>query len=421
MVSNREPASILERARTLKAAGQLSEAATFLEGSLTTAPTTEHVDLLRELADVRAKQGAWNDADTRVGEALRLAEGDDIATALLLERRAWIYFRQGRLREAEQLARKILGNLDEDKYPAVAAALHNTIAGITWRLGNLANAIPDLARASDLFERAGDRCGTANAKTNLGVIYLTNGEWEKAARALKESETIRHEIGWVTGRSSNLLNLGWLEAVRGDRDDARKHLSESLKIATDAGEEYDIAHAELALAYLDFLEERVDDACKHIDSVLGRDACICDDDRVQAQWLKALIECDRGGAEKGVALASEARQLAQKSQLIESEADSCRALGIAQGRCENFEEAERSLTESAELAQRAGDPYRRALALLELALLYERAAARQPSGPQRWRKEVQTQLDEATRVFNGLGARIDFERAEKLRSRVGNA
>ncbi len=294
-------------------------------------------------------------------------------------------------------------------------------ARVAWHEGRLDVAIDDVERAITLFARANDRCGMANTKTNLGVLFLTNGEWDKATDALRESEEIRQSIDWTTGLSSNLLNLGWLLALRGERVEARQKLDESLRIASETGEEYDIAHAELALAYLDFLEDQVTDACRHLDSLLLYRDSISDGEVIQAQWLRALIECSQGSPERGVLLATEARQLARDSRLVDSEVDACRALGVAHARCENFEEAERYLAESADLADRRGDPYRRGLALLELGLLYERAAGRQPSGVERWRGEVQKQVEEAGRLFRRLGARIEIARTEELRSRVATA
>lgn len=264
-------------------------------------------------------------------------------------------------------------------------------------------AIDDVERAITLFARANDRCGMANTKTNLGVLFLTNGEWDKATDALRESEEIRQSIDWTTGRSSNLLNLGWLLALRGERVEARQKLDESLRIASETG------------------EDQVTDACRHLDSLLLYRDSISDGEVIQAQWLRALIECSQGSPERGVLLATEARQLARDSRLVDSEVDACRALGVAHARCENFEEAERYLAESADLADRRGDPYRRGLALLELGLLYERAAGRQPSGVERWRGEVQKQVEEAGRLFRRLGARIEIARTEELRSRVATA
>lgn len=409
----------LREARRLKAAGRLSEAAALLERDLPDAGG-ERLAALRELADIRARQALWSDADARIDEALALSE-EPHDRAALLERRAFILFRQGRADEAEQVAREALALVDAATQPAVAAALRNILAGVAWREGRLESAIDDLTRAVTLFAEAGDRFGIANAKTNLGVLFLTNGEWQKAVESLAESEVIRRSIDCTPGRSSNLLSLGWLQALRGERAEARSHLEESLRIATDTGEEYDIVHADLALAYLEFLENRIADADRHLDSVLLHRRCASTGDLVQVQWLRALIECNRGSAERAVGLAKDACKLAEESKSIDSQIDSWRALGMTYARSENFEDAEESLTRSVQLAERAGDPYKQALALLELAMLYERAASRQPSGIDRWRIEVRKQAENAGRLFRRLGARVDLQRAEQLRARVAQA
>jgi tetratricopeptide (TPR) repeat protein len=417
-----QPASqTVKRVRALKAVGQLAEAAKELENALAQR-TPEQLELLYELVDIRAKQGGWYEADRRIEQALEvIANSDDkdarVMRASLLERRAWIYFRQGRLREAEQVATTIAKQLDEKHLWALAASVHNTLGGVAWQEGRLDEAIKEVNRSAELYEAAGDRCGMAIAKTNAGVLNFSTGHWPEATTAFAESDRIRSDMGWTTGRASNLLNLGWLKAVVGDHDNARKHLEESLRLATLSGEEYDIAHAEIAIAHLDFLDDRIDAAYEHLDSVLKRE-CVGDDDVVQAQWLQALIECHRGGAERGVGIASAARLRAQKSNLIESEADACRTLGIAYTRCEDFHSAEKCLTEALALAERTGDPYRRGLALLEMAALYEQAAERQPNDPEAWRKTASANAKEAETVFSTLGARPDLQRAQQLSARL---
>ena len=402
----------LELARKWKSAGRLADAAGLLEQTLADSPDGFRVETLRELADIHAKRGAWGDAEKRIDEALSVPGISTQWRARLLERRAWILFRQEKFDEAERLAHEVIHDLDEASDPATAASLHNTLAGAAWRKAECDVAASEVERAATLYERAHEPCGSANAMTNLGVLHLTQGEWQKAAVAFAESEKIRRSNALIPGRSANLLSLGWLEAIRGNRAQAREHLDESRRVANEADEQYDVTHADLALAYLDVLESRLDDACRHLEPVLQRQDLLCDGDLAQTQWLQALIQCDRGGHERAVDLALKARDTARSRNLPECQIDAARALGIAYERCEKFPDAEKVLTESAELAERVRDPYRRGLALLELGRLYEGAADRRDAARER--------VDEATAVFERLGARCDYDRAQALRLRMAH-
>jgi len=419
---DRDRALVLQEAARLKAGGRLADAARLLEDELRSrkaANAPADIDLFVELADVFAKQGAWAKANGAIdrGLASMRAGADDSAEVKLLERRAWIAFREGKLGDAFQIADALIREIDEGRHPALLASLYNTLGGVTWQQGRIVEAIAAVGRAAELYERTGDHAGLANARTNLGVLYFNQGLWSKAAQNFADSDRVLLEIGWTTGRASNLLNLGWLEVSLGNHADGRKHLEESLRLSLESGEEYDVGHAEIALAHLDLIEAHIDDAGRHLDSVLQRTHCICDDDVVQASWLKALVACDRGGVDEAIELAERARSIARKSQLIESESDCCRALGIAYARGQNHAEAERLLQEAVDLSGRASDPYRRALALFELGVIYHDAAGRQLRNDDA-RRDSRQKIEEAAQVFEQLGARHDLQRARMALERA---
>lgn len=407
--------AILSEARSAKSAGRLNDAADMLERAIasTASTTRQRVELIRELVDVYARSGSWGRAHHRIDEGLRLLdeqpdEQHDDLQASLLERRAWVLFRQSRLQEAISIARPLASRLSlSGNSDALRADLHNTLGGIAWQQGDVDTAVEQVRRAAELYERARNTFGSANARMNLGILHFSRGEWPESAEAFEEADRLRRESGWATGRAASLLNLGLLHMAMGQHEQARREIEESLHVSHDAGEQYDVAHAYIALAQLDLTENRTDDACRHLDDALAAEDCICDDDRVQAGWLKALIECDRGGHERGVAIATDARKIAQHANLRESEADCCRALGIAYRRGKQYDHAERMLRESVALSEQVGDSYRRALALLELGATTLEAQRRDEARPH---------FDEATREFERLGAQHDLSRAHTARA-----
>jgi len=413
----------LRSAQAMKAAGQLQDAERVIERALDSAASgvAERVRLLRELADLCAKQGHWHRAQSVIDEAFELL-GDDAERdafdlwAALTERRAWIFFRQGRIRDAAQIAQYLCRVLDEETQAALLADVYNTIGGVAYQEARHLDGITAVTKSAALYEQVDNIVGLATARMNLGVLLLTEGRWREAVEEFAASDQLREQLDDRTGRSSTLVNLGLLKLALGDYDEARHSFDESLRMSAEAGEEYIAAHAQLALGYLSLLESRIDEADEHLEAALARDERMCGDDRVQAAWVKALVECERGNLDRAMKLAGDARRVAHESSLLDCEADCCRALGIAHLRSKQYDEAKRLLFESASLAQQASDPYRRALALLELGNLCHEASCSDAEAAERWADEGRLSVREASDVFMQLGAKRDLARADMMRS-----
>src|SRR5215203_5575432 len=275
--------------RRLKVAGRFADCEREIERALDTNGSlskVERASMLYELSDVGSKIGAWHRAQSAIDEALELLGPDAEAEhgplwTTLMERRAWIYFRQNRLRDARLTALKVLPQLElDDANAAVLGSLYNTLGGIAYQEGRSVDGIRATERSIEYYERAGNPSGLATARTNLGVLLLTEGKWTEAAEQFAESDRQRRDLPDQTGRSSNLLNLGLLELSLGEHDIARDHLEESLNMSEETGEDYVAAHAQLALAYLALLEARVDEADQYLDAAMARDERMCGDDRV---------------------------------------------------------------------------------------------------------------------------------------------
>lgn len=370
----------------------------------------DHAALLKKLAGIELARGGWTEALQHLDEALRVLSSDDSASAQrirdgLSERRAWTLFRQGDLTGAKELAEATLARLIDETHPEVVAGLYNTLGGIAWQQGRQAEAIALTSRAADLYERSGDDAGAATARANVGILLFSAGRWSEAEQQFSRADGMRKAIGWDSERPRGLVNLAILEMAQGKRDAARRDLTEAMQLSARLGQRYVSARAELALAHLELLDGHCDNARRHIDAA-SSSACLCEDDEVQAAWLQALVECDTGTPDRGVELAERARTIAQDAGLLESEADCCRALGVAYRRSKRHADAERTLSDAVALAERSGNHYQRALALLELGEVCHETAA-----PDRAR----TSVGEAAEVFRSLGATADLMRANTLR------
>lgn len=394
--------------------GRLSEAIDVAENALKQQlDPREAAEFLYQLSRVRSMQGNWKLSEEAIDRAMTLINGanpeTDTLRAGLLERRAFVHFRQGKLHEARLEAESARKSLQSTPAAAaVLADLHNTLGGIAWWEGAREEAVAHVREAVDFYAQAGDDRGRANSLMNLGILLFTTGRWNEAASRFQESDRVRRDCGFLPGRAANLLNLGVLQMSMGDLVHARQSFDESKRLSIEAGEDFDTARAELGLAQVDLHEERLDDACARLDAAMAKQHYLCDDDTIQAEWLKALIECGRGGGDAAVDLASAALSHARKASLPETEIDSCIALGIASARCGRYKEAQDALLEAAKSAERLRDPYRRALALVELCDVCDRA-----SGPA-WKTDGRAHAGEAVRLFTDLGVSTGVDRAQTL-------
>jgi tetratricopeptide (TPR) repeat protein len=404
--------------RALKFMGNLPDAQSTLQTAVTqlyqhlarnqiAAPYLQvFVDVLRELSDVKAREGLFDEAYGLLDEALLTASAWEATTGVsvryaLLERMAWIKFRQGRLDDALIVADRVMGTLAEDTAPDLVtlANIHNTFGGILWQFGKLDDAMTHVRTSLSLYHKIGYLFGKANAHTNLGVLFVSKGQWNDAAESFERSDLIRREIGYVVGRAQNLQNLAMLRIAMGDHDRARQDLERSLRVSEQLGEEPDIVHALMGLLHLEVVQENFSAAAALIATIEEKHgSALGVDDQAQLQWLTAMVAANRQSLHEALHIARAACDVASTSHVAESEADCARVFGLLSVRAGELAEGERWIRRSLDIATKLGDPYRQALALRELSAV---CASSTPDT---------RSLEEALRIFTQLGAAHDVER-----------
>jgi len=272
---------------------------------------------LRELANVRQQEGMWDEALTDLESALVvLGEAASVKYpalwSSLLDRMAWVHFRQGRLDEAFVLASQATtGTPELVTSSATLASLYNTLGGVAWQRGELDQAITYVERSLNLYQGLGYSWGMANAYTNLGILYSSLGQWPKAVENFEKSDILRREIGYLPGRAINLKNLAELRLSLGDHAQAQKDLETSVALSRRLGEEYATLHAELTLTRLALLQSRTEDAVAHLEAVENLLKNAGEDQTIQFRLLQAMIQAEQGHLPEAVAVTTEALQQAQ--------------------------------------------------------------------------------------------------------------
>ncbi|MGD2176738.1 MAG: tetratricopeptide repeat protein, partial [Anaerolineae bacterium] len=373
---------------------------------------------LRELADVKAREGKLDEAADHLeaGQSILSAEGSRKHTRLwrlLIDRLAWVRFRQGKLEEAFALASSATLNLDEGATddPMTLASLHNTIGGVFWQWGNLPGAAVHVERSFELYQSLNYAWGMANAYSNLGVLSHLEGKWSEASECFEHALVLRRENGYLPEQADSLNNLGQLHMMMGEHDRARDELEASLAISRRLGNDRGIAYAQVTLAHLSVIQSRFDEAAARTRAVLDRSEAAGERLVIVARWLRALIEAETGDVQRGLESAEQALRAAEEAGLTEEVADCRRALGRLHGLAGNYREAETLLRESVHLGLQLDSPYAQAQALCELGHIYWRQATASGDDRRRCEEEALSVLEESAELFEQLGAAHDLQKA----------
>ena len=418
--------------QALKFVGQFSEASKMLGEGLT--PLEDRIDergtrlrffvtMLRELADVRQRERAYDAAIAHLEVGLQALgdAGDREEPALwrsVMDRMAWIRFRQGQLDDALALASAATRGvrLEYAEDPMTLASLFNTIGGIHWQRGDFAAAISYVDRSLQLYKDLGYAWGMAISYINLGILHYTRGNWAKAATSFEQAYVLQRDNGYLPEQALNLHNLGALHIEMGDHERARRDLETSRAISQRLGHDFSIVCAEIGLLKLAVVQGDFAAAEQHVETVQNLLTAAGSEEAIQARWLIALVWTARGDLSKGLECAQQALQMARAAGLSELESECLRVLGVVRVRSGDLTVAEALFYKSIAVCRQRNDVYRHGLALLELGRLYEQLSALGRS------KQAGVQALEAYRdaaeLFKRLGASYDFNQAQKAYDRL---
>ena len=384
------------------------------------------VEHLLQLADIRQREGSYDEALAYLETGLQLL-GEAGTTenprlwGLLIERQAWIHFRQGRLERAFDLADTAVQLLEaeENDDPVMLAKLLNTLGGISWQQGNRDRAIDYTRRSLELFESIGYVWGVATAHNNLGLLYDVLGNWAKGIEYHEQAYAIQKDIGDIQGQARSLDNLGILHMIMGEHKTARRKMETSLAIRQKLGDRFGMAQSQASLAELALIQNRFKKALSHAESALTlADGIESPEIQTYARWILALVQAEQGHLETGLEFAQDALEMARIAGHVEGEADCLRVLGVLRFRTGQYDEAEAMLQNSVDLAVSQNDPYRQGLALLELGHAYQALTQTDQSLQLGWRTKAVVVLNQAIEKFNSLGAAYQLHLAQTALSQL---
>jgi predicted ATPase/class 3 adenylate cyclase/Tfp pilus assembly protein PilF len=430
-------------AQSLKFTSELEEAAGILMEIVDRIPPTTaasqqqdsasfqiQIEALRELADIRAREGNLEFAVELLKQGMDLLGETGRRTypniwRRLVDRLAWVYFRQRNLEDAYNLADLALLDTPtwEAEDPITVASLYNTIGGIYWIRSRFLEAIESVKHSLEIYKNLHYHWGMANALTNLGILHYSTERWAQAVNYLEQADELRRDYRDDPERPVNLKNLGEVLIDMGNFQEAREKLETSKEISQRLGLDLSQAYAEFGLCRLSLLEGNLSKAKDHLAKVKPFVEPFDEvNDRVSNYFqLDALIkikENDLKGAERS---AEHALMLAKQGDMTGKQVEMLRILGTIRAELKDWDQAETYLTHSRQLAQQLSDRFSEAKARYELGLLYWTFAENSQTHEQSiHQKQAESSIDEAIKIFENLGAKHDLLLARHARLWITN-
>jgi predicted ATPase/class 3 adenylate cyclase len=424
-------------AQALKFTGELEEAARLLIDFVGRIPKSVEskqyndspsfqiqIEALRELADIRAREGDLDYAVQLLKQGMELLSESGrtrypIVWRHLADRLAWVYFRQRNFDEAYNLADLALLDTTtwETEDPITFASLYNTIGGIYWTRSRFTEAIECVEHSLEIYKNLHYHWGMAISLANLGVLNYSTEKWSLAVEYLEQADRLRREYGDDPERPINLKNLGEVLIDLGDHQQARINLETSREVSHRLGLNIAQAYAEFGLCRLALVEGDSVNARLHLQNAgaLLEDLEETNDRTALYHRLQAEIEIQDGDFQKARTCAEQSLVISQRGSIAEKQVDALRILGAICAKTNDFGESEKFLQNSIELAQQLNDRFTEAKALYEMGLLFWSWSERDASQQRRHLEKAQISLDAAIRIFEALGAKYDLKQANNAR------
>lgn len=234
----------------------------------------------------------------------------------------------------------------------------NELGYIYMTIGELDKARENVLKSLEISEKIGDLADAGRAYGNLGVIYQTKGDLDRAEEMFRKGLEIDDKVGRLEGIASKCGNLAVIYMNRGDLDRAEDMLRKGLEIDEKVGRLEGVAgkYANLGLIYkgrgeLDKAEEML---CKSLETAekLGLQELIA-----SAYGNLGVIYRKRGDLDKAEELYRNVLQIDERSGRLASIANGYANLGAVYWQRGEVETTRQYWEKAIELYEKIGMPH----------------------------------------------------------------
>jgi predicted ATPase len=209
----------------------------------------ERSSLRRKIATTYERQGEYGEALQQLAEANQILDQSMIPSvnvrASISNSVGWIYFLQGRFKEARQSFSTALKLVEGGRHFDILASIHNRLGAVAYQERSYYEAEMHVSESLALRERMNDKSGVARLYNNLGLLGLVRGNLRLAEESFTKSCALLERIGDAEGIALSNINLGLVKIDRGDLESAATYLAKAIFAAEQIGHRYYLALAKL--------------------------------------------------------------------------------------------------------------------------------------------------------------------------------
>lgn len=221
-------------------------------------------------AEVLRAKGRPRDAMEccREAEVTLKASKSELAYARAKMTRASVHSDLGQYREALDACREALPFLRMQTRQKELAELECRLGGIKARTGDVMGAREHFEQGLCLFREINDAVGAGKAWNNLGVVFKTLCQWDRAVECFNRALDSARKRGESRAVASRSCNLGVALLKAGRWSEARAYLMDALKRSAGLGSDAGVVRANIAIGMLTRLERKWKASKRHLSKAL---------------------------------------------------------------------------------------------------------------------------------------------------------
>ena len=231
----------------------------------------------------------------------------------------------------------------------------NELGQVYWSIGNLEKALDCFNESLSIRQAIGDREGQGEAVHNLGVIYSTIPEFGKALEYHQQALSIERELGDRRSEASTLNNMGVVYESVGEYQKALQAYDNALPIRRETGDRRGEAYTLKNIGGLHADLGDQDEALKYYERALP--VFVGAGDRMgEISTLNALGEAyaELGQHRKTLDYYQQALALSRASGMRRAEGNLLNSLGLAYGLLGDSDKALESFSQALQLRRTLG-------------------------------------------------------------------
>lgn len=382
-----------------------------------TFPVTRQVDLYLKQAIAHHDKGELDVAQRLIDKALRmLGESKCLEAGRLHIWTGLIHYRHGLLSEGLISCKKAIGIIESNGSVRDLAQAHNLLGLIYRNMDRSDEAIAAHERSITLYQEDDYVPGLERAYSNLGCVYSDLSKWDKALQYFEQAMQLTDRTGEEWRRAAAAINLGEIYRKQGDLDRAISTYTQARETGEAFGFEEVVGMAVMNLGVSHLKKDAVLEAKTYLDNALEIFKSM-ETDVYLPEVLSYLAELRliEEQPDEALELALEALSRASRLGRRIEEGRARRVLGQVYRALGQLPQADTQLTDSLVILEAQKNLYEVGLTLVEQALVRRDQVRANEEGTV-LRKQVIGPCDRAIGIFRDLGASLDLELAEEVRT-----